>query len=264
MHGRGRIVILISLAMAGAMATGCQMPLSARAQQQLASGQESYQRKDYSGTVAKMDEFLRENERSSAADEGYFLRGLAEYDLKNYDAAKSDLEQVVTRTKNPDVRARASLALANLSYDTGDMVLAENMYRHALASLPAKHEKAAEAHYRLGSVLQRQGRWREADAEFYKVTYYFPNTEPARRAGRAINSTAWTVQTGSFANMRAAETAAKKLRGQNLPAQAASAMSDSGVRYVVQVGRFDRFEEAATTVAQARKIQSDAFITSTR
>lgn len=259
MHGR----VIVALTGMLLLAAGCEMPLSPHAQGQLNAGYQSYQSGDNVATVSQMDAFLHENSRATRADEARFLRGLAQYNLKQYDRAKADLEQVVAHTKDPELRARASMALASLSYDTGDLAMAQNMYRHALDNLPPNHEKRAEAYYRLGCVLQRQGRWSQADQEFHKLVYYFPNSEPAQRAGRLINSTAWTVQAGSFSKMQYAKAAAAKLQAQGLAARTAPVMTPKGLLYVVQVGRYSKFEQAAKIVAQVRQIQPDAFIVAT-
>jgi tetratricopeptide (TPR) repeat protein len=246
-----------------AMAAGCGLP--PRAQKQLNDGYEKYKGGDNAGTVAEMNAFIQENPRAKQIDEAHYLRGLARYNLKQYDAAKSDLLQAITETENNELRGKASLAQGDLSYETGDMTLAENMYRHALETLPETSELRAQAYYRLGCVLQRLGEWRAADQQFHKAIDRYRGAEPARRSARMINANAWTVQAGSFTKMNSAQAGAKKLASKGLPAaHAAAVLVDGNTSFVVQVGRYDRYEDAQAMLAKIRQVQSDAFIAPTR
>ena len=260
MHGRG-VLLAVSVVLFFAL-TGC--GLNGRAQQQLNDGYQRYAAGDNAGAIRQMDVFLRENPHAQRADEAYYVRGLARYNLRQYDAAKLDLEQTVSQATNPELRAKAALALGDLSYDTGDMTLAENMYRHAISSFKEQNELQAQGYYRLGKVLQRQGRWREADAQFHKAMYYFPSTEPGRRSARLINANAWTIQAGAYSRMPIAAATARRLSAQGLPARAVAVRQDQRIQYAVQIGRYGRFEEADAMLAKVRAAQSDAFVTPAR
>ena len=261
MHGSHVLVLCSVLAMvASAGCTG----LTPRAQQQLSGGYQRYAAGDNAGAIEQMDAFLQENPHSRRTGEAYYLRGLARYNLRQYDRAKLDLEQTVSETGNPELQAKAALALGDLSYDTADMTLAENMYRHAIATLAPRDPLAAQGLYRLGCVLQRLGRWREADAQFHKALFYFPDSEAAKRSARCINANAWCVQAGSYGRMVSAEAGAKRLSAGGLPARALVVRQDKATQFVVQVGHFGRYEEAVEILPQVRALQTDAFITVTR
>lgn len=257
MHGRDMLLLVV--AALAVVAAGCGK-LSLQSTQQLDEGYKSYHAGDNAGTIRRMDAFLQENSRANRADEAYYLRGLARYNLKNYEAAKADLEQTVSNTRQPELRGRAALALGDLSFDTGDMTLAENMYRLAIGNLPTGQDLLAQGHYRLGCVLQRLAKWRQADQQFHKVIYNYPDTQPARRAARLINCTVWTIQAGAFNRMQPAQLAAGRLKQSALPAQAVAVLLDGSASYLVQVGRFNSYDEAAAMLTKVRKVQSDAFV----
>jgi tetratricopeptide (TPR) repeat protein len=246
-----------------ALAAGC-TSLSQSAQRQLDSGLQKYQAQDNVGAVAEMDAFLRENPHSARTDEALYLRGLARYNLHQYENAKADLLQAISITKNPELRGKAALAQGALSFETGDPTLAENMYRLATASLPPNSDLIAQAYYRLGEVLQREGQWRAADQQFHKAIYYFPDTEPGRRSARAINSNAWTVQAGSYARMSAAQAGATRFTAGGMPATAVALRADNATRFVIQIGRYDRFEDAQAMLPKVQSLQKDAFVAPTR
>jgi tetratricopeptide (TPR) repeat protein len=222
------------------------------------------QAQDNAGAVADMDAFLRENPRSPRADQALYLRGLARFNLNQYESAKADLLQAISTTKNPELRGKAALAQGDLSFHTGDTTLAENMYRLATTWLPPKSDLMAQACYRLGEVLQHEGQWRAADQQFHKAIYYFPGTESARHAALAINANAWTVQAGSFARKSAADAGATRFTAKNLPAKSVAVLVDSAARYVIQIGRYDRFEDAKAMLPKVQTIQKDAFVSPTR
>lgn len=257
-----RISGLIVALLAAATAAGC--GLSPRAQKQLNDGSQKYQAGDNAGAITELSAFIQENPHANQIDQAHYIRGMAHSRLKHYEAAKSDLLQAVTETSNKELQGKAALAQGDLSYETNDMTLAENMYRHALESLPAGSNLRGQAYYRLGCVLQRLGQWREADLQFHKAIDGYPG-EPARRSARMINSNAWTVQAGSYSKMVTAKDGAKRLSGKGFPnAQAAAVLVDGTTWYVVQIGRYDRYENALAILPRVRAVQSDAFVAPTK
>ncbi len=232
-----------------------------------------------------MDAFLQENPHASRTDEAHYLRGLARFNMKQYEPAKADLLDAVSGTKDTELRGKAALALGDLSLQTGDTTLAETMCRDAVGSLEelarngeAKKEAPllAEAYYRLGCVLQHLGQWRAADQQFSHVTYYYPDTEAASHAARAINASAWTVQAGSLARLSAAQADTKRFAslGQQVQADSRACRrqdplrhpgrplrplrrrrraSSAGAADPIRRLRHDRSVRAASTKSQAPK-----------
>ena len=227
----------------------------------LAEAQNSLVRRDYSDTIAKTDRFLREYGGTREAGRAYYLRGKARLSLSNTAGAKSDLQEAVNRSGNGDVRANARLALGQLAFDSGQMLLAEELYRDAITDIEVGKPPGDHAHYRLGCVLQRRGMWRKAELEFRLVAEYFANTELARRSSRRANATAWTVQAGAFANESRSASLVKKLRAGGLLPDVRAVLGKSGPLFVVVVNRYETYQQAVKALSGVKKYQADAFVT---
>ncbi len=244
--------------------SGCAGQLTPEAQQLLQEAYELHGGGNDEVAIQALDRFLRDNRRSSRADEAYYLRGMAKYRLKNISAAKADLNTAIGRTDNKELRINARIALADLAYAEDDVGLAENMYRQALVDIEEGKAPSDHAHYRLGTLLQRQGRWEEADLQFDRVAYLFADSQLGRASARRTRSTAWTIQVGAFESKARSDLAAKHLRVKELPTVSKAILLDGRLVFVVQVGRFSTYEQALAVLDDARELEGDAFVTTTR
>ncbi len=256
--------IALTAALTALLGAGCQSQLTPQAKQLLESGTEAYVRGDRKTAVRQMDAFLQQAGRSHRAAEAFYIRGLAKYDLKDYAGAKSDLSEAVDRASSRPLRAKAALSLGDLAYETGDVKLAESMYRTAIDNLEdPKLSPADHAHYRLGCALQRQGRWRQADVHFSRVIYHFRGTELARRSRKRLHAKAWTIQAGAYADYDNASAAANRLRTARPETRIASAVPSGRLRYVIEIGRYSTFEQAQAVLPEVKRYQKDAFVAAT-
>ncbi len=258
----GRRGLAVVLLMAGL--AGCQGALSPQAEQLLQSGYAASSRADHQAVVAKMDAFIAQNDRSRRADEAHYLRGLAKYGLEDRAGARADLAEAVRRTDHDELKGKAYLALADLDWDGGDMAGAENAYREALANLSERQPPADHAYYRLGCVLQRQGRWEQADIQFSRVLFLLGDSELAQRARRRIHSTAWTIQVAAYRQKARAVSTAEGLQAKGMSANVKSALSEAAVLFLVQVGRYPTYEQAELALPSIKADWQDAFVTDTR
>jgi len=255
---------VLGVVLALMLCPGCGGPLSPQARQLLRAGYDVFEKGDYAAAIEKLSTFLRDNAGSSRADEAYYLRGLAKRRTDDPGGAKDDLNSAIAATQNKELRAKALVALGDLAYEGDDMALAENMYRQALADIERGQKPSDHAHYRLGTVLQRQGRWTEADVQFDRVVYLFGDSQLARLAARRTHCTAWTIQAGAYADKRRADLAAKRLRDKKLPAVSRATLRDGKPLFLVLVGRFASYEQAAAALGRTKERRPDAFIVTTR
>jgi TolA-binding protein len=242
-------------------ASGCGGSAPPQGRRLLAESQNSLVRKDYKGTINTTDRFLREYGRTREAGRAYYLRGKAKLAMSNTAGAKADLEQAADVSGNADVRANARLALAQLAFDSGNMIAAENLYRSAISDIEVGKTPGDHAYYRLGCSLQRRGKWRQAELEFRKVIEYFSGSELARRASRRVNATAWTVQAGAFGNETRASSLVKTLRASGLASDVKPVLGKSGPLFIVVVSRYETYQQAARALYSVKKHQADAFVT---
>jgi tetratricopeptide (TPR) repeat protein len=219
---------------------------------------------DDRAAITNAEAFLQQNDRSSRADEAYYLRGLAKYRLGDRTGAQADLSEALGRTQMKELRAKAAVALGDLAWDADDMQRAERMYGLTLNNIEKDQKPADHAHYRLGCVLQRLGRWEDADAHFNRVIYFFSGSELAIRAGRRLNAKDWTIQVGAFEGNSRAEAVARELRDRNLPAVAQPIVAEGRLTFVVQVGHYPTYEQAAAALGGVRQHKPDAYIIPTR
>lgn len=243
---------------------GCQGQLSPQAKLSLQNAYAASSRGDNHATIAQADAFLRENDRASRAEEAYYLRGLAKYRLGDRPGAQSDLSEALSRTQMKELRAESAVALGDLAWDADDMPTAERMYNLALNNLAKDQQPADHAHYRLGCVLQRLGRWEDADAQFNRVIYFFSGSELAVRAGRRLNARDWTIQVGAFEGKSRAEAAVRDLKDKNLPATLQPIVAEGRLTFVVQVGHYSTYEQAVAALGSVRQHKPDAYVIPTR
>jgi len=258
---RASITIMLACLSASLVVGGCGGAAPRQGRRLLAESQNSLVRRDYSDTIKKADRFLREYGGTREAGRAYYLRGKAKLSLSNISGARSDLQEAVRRSGNADVRANARLALGQMAFDGGQMLLAEELYRAAIADIEVGKPPGDHAHYRLGCVLQRRGLWKRAELEFRKVVEYFANTELARRSSRRVNATAWTVQAGAFRNEPRAASLVKKLRAGGLVPDVRPVLGKSGPLFVVVVNRYGTYQQAVKALSSVKKYQADAFVT---
>lgn len=241
----------------------CNGALSPHGDQLLSDATVAYQAGNDRLVVERMDAFLEAYGNTRHAGRGYYLRGLARYRLKDLPGAKADLAAAEKMGEKGYI-LDAQTALGDVAYECGDMALAAEAFGRALARLEEGKPPADHAHFRLGCILQHQGRWSEADEHFFRVMHYFDGSEMARRARRRAQATAWTVQIGAFEQQANADGAARKLIGQGLPAFVRTVTEDDKLLFLVQVGRYAAYGEAAAGAAELKRHHRDAFVTTTR
>ncbi len=261
---RGNGLLMLFFAAFPVAAGGCATELSPEAKQQLAVGKAAYETDDDRQAVATLDRFLEAHGDAREAAQAYYYRGLARYRMERYGPARADLAEALDRARDDELRLFARIALADLAYDTGDMSTARERYEQALDAIEPGEAPADHVHYRLGRVLQRQGRWDDAELHFRRVVHYFPAGELARRAERLAPSRAWTVQAGAFESEANARKAAEVLQSAGLRATVTPSLQEGDLMFLVNVGRYNSYEGARAMLPNVRARRADAFITTLR
>ncbi|MFA6133660.1 MAG: SPOR domain-containing protein [Phycisphaerae bacterium] len=254
----------ITCLLAAIPAMGCADQTTPQARQLLMNSYSASATGDYRAVIAGTDAFLRDSGRGGRADEAYYLRGLARYNLGDTTGAQADLSEALDRTQSRELRGKAAIALGDLACDRDDMPTAEAMYGKAIDNLERGVAPMDHAYYRLGCVLQRQGRWKEADLQFALLAEFFSGSDLAARGGRRMHARDWTIQAGTFDTQLRAEAAAKTLSDKNLPAVVVPVMADSRLIFVVQVGHYSTYEAACAALAGVKACKADAFVITAR
>ena len=256
-------------ALAGACAmvcgsTGCVEPVSPEARQLLVDGRAAYDCGEDATVLRQTGQFLDAHARSPLADVAYYLRGLAYLRTQNRPAAQADLQAALAATKRQDIRLGSQKALGDLAYEDGDFAAADTLYRQAQAECAPAARPADEIGYRLGCLLQAQGRWTEAAEQLDRVSHVFAGSEIARRSERRLRCVAWTVQAGAYEKKASADAEVARLRAAALPANTRAVLVDGKLRFFVQVGWYDTRDKAAASLPPVRKLCPAAFVIPSR
>ncbi len=256
--------------LAVAVLSGCQGAISPAGQRLLATANAAYRRGDDAGAIEAGSRFLQVHPRLEEAGEAYYLRGMARLRSKQ-PGGKADLLAAIKLAKRKDLLTLAHVKLGELAYADDDMPQAESHYRSAVEHARPGAPPADEAMYRLGCVLQRLGRWKEADQHFDRLIYLFEGTEAARRAQDRIRAVRWSIQAGAFekASTGGAERLIAELRRAGLSehARVDVELRQGRLMRLVRVGSYRTYDAARRDLfvfGKVRAVRADAFITPAR
>ena len=238
---------------------GCVRDVSRRGRGQIETCYTAFADGDDDAVVHGADRFFRDHSPSVRDDEVRYLRGLALSRRGDPDDARADLTRAAASQRRP-IRAHALLALGDLTLMGGDLAAAATLYQRSLTEGTARRTPAQHAYVRLGSVLQRQGLWDQADVQFSRAIHTFVGTREARWAAARVGGRAWTVQAGAFATRANARAAAVALVKAKLPAATEAVMREGKVIHVVRVGRYSRYAQAEEALVAVRRLATDAYI----
>jgi tetratricopeptide (TPR) repeat protein len=251
----GRTICLVLL-----MSTGCVgEKISPETRQRLDAARADYDVRKYRDVVRYTSDILR-TERGEGAMQAYYLRGMALYQLKEFAPAREDLQRVYDRTRNCDLRIKATDTLGELAYRRGDFQEADRLLLEVIEQTPEGERPADHARFRRGCLRQQQGKWIDADVEFEKVLYQFPGTPIAAKAQRRARGRSWTIQVGSYDGKSNAAAAAPKYRQAGFRTYIEPSMQDGNMKFLLQVGRWGQYKTAESELSAVRRIKSDAFL----
>lgn len=255
-------ILTVGLAAAAFVSGGCRADVGPPARRLLKDAYISYNSGDYRGAIRRTDEFLRVRRKEMRDGEAYYLRGLSKDRLGQSGAAAADWTVAANVSGVTGVRGSALLALGDQAWETGDISAAERFYRRCTSQEGGS--AAIKACFRLGHVLQRQGRWSQAD-EWFTWAAGRTGRRLSRLARRRAGARAWTIQVGAFAEAGNSAALVRRLRGEGFAGAARHVRKTSrSVRYIVTVGRYDTYRQATASVAEVRPRHGGAFITMIR
>lgn len=246
------------------IAAGCGGELDPEGRRLLQTGKTAYAQGAYGVADRDLTAFLDAYSRSNEAAEALYYRGLARRKTGDLDGAAGDLRKAAEEADTREMRGKALVALGDVEFEANRTAGAERAYREALEGIETGRPPADRAHFQLGRVLQRQGRWEDADLQFDRVMYLFENTSLAERAASRVRGRAWTIQIGAFRERARAEALADRAEKRGMPAVVSAATRGGAPIFPVHVGRHATYEQAERALPAVRGIQSDAFITTTR
>jgi tetratricopeptide (TPR) repeat protein len=225
---------------------------------------DAYHIGDDSLTVEHTTAVLNETQSGDGATQAYYLRGMARYRQKDFDAAEEDLQAAHRLSRDDVLAAKAADALGELAYLRGDLVGAAARFQETVERLPKGRPPTDHAHFRLGCILQRQGRWRDADIHFQRIMLLFDGSPLAELARRRALARAWTIQVGSFRKKANADAEAQRYEEFDLPMTVSPGILDGKPVFLVQLGRWDDHAAAQRALPTVRAVAPEAFVSVTR
>ena len=256
---RRQIVWVVGLV---AALVGCDAkPLTPEGQALLDEGIAAYDAEDYDQARDRLDVFMAAHGDRRGADEAYYYRGLAHYEMGHPERAKLDFATAIDRTSRSDLKAMARLALGVVAYDQGDNAGAEQHLQRSLKGLDEDQPPTDRAMYYLGASLQRQSRWAEADVYFNRLIWTFPASPQTPEAKRRVHGRHWTIQVGAFTDLANAELLVASLKADGHPAFLWPQHMDGRLHYFVRIGRWRSYQRAASQLAEIKALHEGAFLT---
>ena len=259
---RARAVLTVW--MPAVLLAGCVGPVGPEGQQLLRSSDSSLRSGDNAAAVDSASRFIRAYPRHEESAEAYYLRGVARDRMNQVDAARDDLAEALARTRRKDLQGLAHMALGNIAYQASDLSVAEKHYRAMLVVTPPGVPPADEAAFLLGCILQRQGKWSDADLFFDRVMHLFEGTDLAQQAVARVHAVRWTIQAGAYDSAVPAEELHRRLKAAGLPATIANEQRGGRMMRLVQVGWYPAFDAAQADLPKVKPFSQGAFATPAR
>lgn len=243
----------------GVLLAGCGMP--ARAVKQVEQAESAVAAGQYERAEQLVEPVIRSHGKDAKAAPAYYVRAQCRIRGGQRDAAEQDLSRVLALSKNAELRASAEAQLGNIAFDQDDYRRAAAHYEKALAHLPQR-PPTDRVLLQYGTALQRSGQFDDGRRVFSRMLEHYPSSP---HAGVAQTRQAWpenyfAIQCGAFGQQSSAQSLASALRARGLQAGVFGEARGGGRVFLVRVGRFANYADAARLLERTRAVARDAFV----
>jgi tetratricopeptide (TPR) repeat protein len=240
-------------AIAGPLVLGCGCQPGKEYQDWLTQGQQACSEQRYDQAVQQLTQYINAVGTSPEAARAYYLRGVALAELKQGAQARQDLQRAAQFPGQPDVCWRACSVLGTLDYEDGRWPEATRHYE-AVAQIAPQEPPKDLFLFRLGACYERTGRWENARRTFRRIVDEFPQSSVASDALRRVQLGAdhFSVQCGVFSSLTNAENLVRQLEQDGFAPTVQREPRNGVMVYVVQVGRFNKYEYALQELARVK------------
>ncbi|MCD4699208.1 MAG: SPOR domain-containing protein [Phycisphaerae bacterium] len=260
-----RVLASVSMVIClAALSAGCITTVSPEATRYLQAADSAFRQGDDPAAIEAGSRFIQMHPRLEEAGEAYYIRGLARCRAGQVNTGKTDLQTALALARREDLLALIHCRLGDLAYQADEMTESEKHYRQAVRYVRPGAPPADEAMYRLGCILQREGRWREADLFFSKVVHFFDGAPLAERAADHVHAVRWSIQAAAISEVASAKQLKHRLRRAGLDARTDLELRSGRVMRLVRVGSYHTYGQARADLGKVRTIVTDAYITSAR
>ena len=250
------------------LAWGCRTrgpALSPGAQQQLNQALLAYRAGDDQKTLACTNFVLMESKKGYGAMQAYYLRGLARLRKGQLNTSALDLRHVYSRAPYDSLRLKAADALGEVLFKQGKMQEAATLLQEVLSETLPRQKLRDHASYRLGCILQREGRWSESRKHFRRVMYEYRKSGLANLAEQRSVASAWTIQVGAYSSRQQALDSSSVYTSLGHKIYVAEDIhKGTQLVYLLLVGRWNSYRQARASLPAIKQIESGAFLKVTR
>ncbi len=242
------------------MLAGCQDP-AVKIKNDLQQAETSYKKRDFPAATQTLNGLIKAYpERPETAD-AYYLRALCSAATSNKPAAAADAVTCVRLAKSGDLRTRAHATAASVLFESNRTSEAIPHFEQAVKSMPEQSPKdLLRFHY--GECLMREGRWKEAKAQFAAVYKQFPQSSSAQKA-KALSDwpyESYAIQCGAFRDKKIADETSSKLSRAGLSCRVEQRPRSGEMLYMVYAGKYSRYDEARDALPAVQRQAPGAII----
>lgn len=240
--------------------SGC-TELPGSAVKELDDAAAEYRAQRYDAALSRLDKILHDYPEQKGCEEAYYLRALCRVGQSNKTGAMSDALACIKYSQQQILTAKAHALAGALLYETGRT---SDALPHLAAALRARPDAPAAdlVRYQYALCLQRQGRWREAKAEFTAVSGRYPQSTVAEFSRRARDwpHEFFSIQCGAHRDQAAAAKLKETLTKAGLSARIETRQVSGEQLYLVYVGQYAGYEQAQAAVAGVQRKVSGAMV----
>lgn len=226
----------------------CQPHITDQGKRQLRNAAKLVEEESYVAAIDELSDFLETYSASDELCEAYYLLGLAHARLGQFDQARDDFESALDTVDVPIVEYYTRISLANLAFENQDYSRAVKFYDRYLDKMP-RRAPFHLAYYRYGQALQARGKWKQADVQFSRILYLFPQAQIFSSAQQHFGQTHYAIELGRFPSFELAEQQRQEIPDLASGLPQARRTSD-GWYYVNLYGEFGDLVQANKALEQ--------------
>jgi tetratricopeptide (TPR) repeat protein len=247
------------------LATGCGLAgcggVPASALRQVSEAQTAAAGGRYARAEQLVDPVIRAHGRKRQTATAYYVRGLCRIQSGARAGAREDFDSALRLSQDAELSALVEAQLGNMAFDDGDYSAACLHYEKAAPRLP--HSAPSDrVLLQYGIALQRSGRFDEADRKYAQLIESYPNSPhlAAAHAKQAWDGAYFAIQCGAFGQQASAQALAASLHSRGLKSSITAEERGGSRLFMVRVGRFPSYADAARLLARVRAVAPDAYI----
>ncbi|NIA06716.1 MAG: tetratricopeptide repeat protein [Actinobacteria bacterium] len=236
----------------------CQPKITEQGKRQLLNAAKLVEEGSYVPAIDELERFIDTYPSSHEAAEAYYMLGLSRLQTDDSAQAEQNFESALSAAEVPVLEYYVRMSLANLAFERQDYSRAGKYYGRYLDELPHKAPFYL-AYYRYGMSLQALGRWKQADVQFSRVLYLFPQADILRSVQERFGRTHYAIEIGRFSSFELAGRQREEFSDLVIDLPQVR-RSTEGWCYVNLYGNFSNLAQAEQALEQIRPRVSQARI----